>query len=75
MSFQQGAIAREWLCLKPRRTLSAPFKTMNRVKIESLKNLFIYSILELFFNSNKVLNLYSRYLKYHTIIGKNFGVS
>ncbi|RVW36293.1 Replication factor C subunit 1 [Vitis vinifera] len=28
MPLQQGAIAREWLCLEPRCALSAPFKTM-----------------------------------------------
>ena len=39
-------------------------------KAHVLASKTLYSILELFFNSNKVLNLYSRCLKYHTIIEK-----
>ena len=44
----------------------------NWVKTELLKDSFISSISELFFNSNKVLNSYLRCLQNHTILGKKF---
>ena len=43
---------------------------LNRVKTGPLKESFMSSILELIFNSNKVLNSCSRCLYYHKIIGK-----
>ena len=58
MPLQQGAIAREWLCLEPRCALSAPFKTMfmvncrknpkKQVKVENEKLRTSYSFMSNF---------------------------